>query len=157
MDKFLVNFNTLDTKINGPKVYKLADVQDKIQKVAFDIVRFRDNEDTEQLWRIEDSADGPVIVAMYENSQEEGKVAEASAKSEWAAVADSSTHVNVLYKGEAIKTIAASTMGLDDVHLLCRWLPKKLASDSGFRSALVKDIPKESRELLLSKYPELRG
>ena len=157
MDRFLVDFTKLDTKMNGPKVYKLADVQHKIQKVAFDIVRFRDNEDTDQLWRIEESVDGPVIVAMYESFHEDSKIAEASAKSDWGAIADSETHVNVLYKGEAVKTIAASKLGVEDVHLLCKWLPKKLSSDSGFRTALVKDIPRESRDLLLSKYPELRG
>ena len=160
MDKFLVDFTKLDTKMNGPKVLKLADVQDKIQKVAFDVVRFRDNADTDQLWRIEDSNDGPVIVAMYDTEQlaDEGKVAEASASSSgWDAIADSASSVNVFYKGEAIKRIAASDVGIDDVSLLCRWLPEKLASDQGFRSALVSDMPKESRDFLLSKYPELKG
>jgi len=159
MDKFLVDFTKLDTKVNGPKVFKLADVQDKIQKVAFDVVRFRDNADTDQLWRIEDSNDGPVIVAMYDSEMaDEGKVAEASVSgSDWGAIADSETSVNIFYKGEAIKRVAASDVGIDDVNLLCRWLPEKLASDKGFRSALVSDMSEESRDFLLSKYPELKG
>lgn len=159
MDKFLVDFTKLDTKVNGPKVFKLADVQDRIQKVAFDVVRFRDNADTDQLWKIEDSSDGPVIVAMYDSElADEVKVAEASASgSDWGAIADSATSVNVFYKGEAVKRIVASDVGIDDVSLLCRWLPTKLASDKGFRSSLVSEMSKESRDFLLSKYPELKG
>lgn len=157
MDKYSVDFTNLETKITRPKAYKLADVQHLIQKVAFDVVRFRENEDTAQLWKIEESADGPMIVAMYDSVETE-KVAEASVK-EWDAVADGSSNINIFYKGEAVKKVAASDMGFssDEIPMMCRWIPAKLASDSQLRSALLKDMSSETREMLLSKYPELRG
>lgn len=153
MDKFAVDFTQLDKKINAPRVYKLSDVQDRIQKVAFDVVRFRDNDDTEQLWRIEESVDGPVIVAMY--SSDEPKIAEASVR-EWSAIVDSNNTAHILYKGEALKKITASAE-INDVYLLCSWLPAKLASDKEFRNSFINDISPDSRDLLLSKYPELKG
>ena len=161
MDKYSVDFSHLDNKINSPKVHKLADVQDRIEKVAFDVVRFKDSDDTPQLWRIEDSADGPVIVSMYDAAVDskvasEGKVAEASDGS-WKAIASSDDSVHVIYKGEAIKRIACKDAGISDAGLLCRWLPEKLASDKGFVKSLLSDIPKQSREDIYSKYPELRG
>ena len=89
MDKFTVDFTNLDKKINGKKVYKLSDVNHIIRKVAFDVVRFTQNEDTEKLWKIEDSADGPVIVAMYDDDSE-GLTVTASDKTftDWKVIAD---------------------------------------------------------------------
>jgi len=156
MDKYSVDFTNLDNKYNGTKSYKLADVQHLIVKVAFDVVRFRENEDTTQLWKIEDSVDGPVIVAMYDSVEETVLTAEASA-SEWEVIADGESGANVFYKGEAIKRIATTDVGLNDIHLLCRWLPNKLASDASLRSSLIKDMAEESKNFLLVKYPELRG
>jgi hypothetical protein len=158
MDKYSIDFTNLDKQINKPKVYKLADVKHKIKKIAFDVVRFTSGEDTAQLWKIEESADGPVIVAMYDAVPSDNKISEASVK-EWSAMADNSLNINIFYKGEAIKKIAASDMGFtnDDVPLMCRWLPNRLASNSELRSALLKGVPEESRNFLFSKYPELRG
>ena len=157
MDKHSVDFNKLDQTVNSKRVYKLADVSDKIEKVAFDVVRFRDNDDTPELWRIEDSVDGPVIVAMYDEGEKQ-LTAEASAPTEWNAIADGSD-VNIFYKGEALTRIASSSVGVpsDEVSLLCRWLPDKLAADDSFRKVLFKDMSKETRELVFSKYPELKG
>lgn len=156
MDKHLVDFTELDKQVRAPKVYRLADVQHRITKVAFDIVRFRENEDTDQLWRIEDSVDGPVIVAMYDKQSDE-KISQASVKT-WGAIPDGN-YIQIVYKGEAIRKIASSDFaGSDnDVDLMCRWLPSKLASDSALRTALIKGMSQASRELLFSKYPELRG
>lgn len=161
MDKFNIDFSKLDKIMNSPKVYKLADVKDKIEKVAFDIVRFRDNEDTEQLWRVEETVDGPVIVAMYDSDDmvSNSIVSEASQKTHWAAVSDKFANVNVFYKGDPITKFAASKMGIPDseVGILCKWLPKKLASDHDLRMSLLKDLSESARELLVEKYPEITG
>lgn len=159
MDRYSFDINKLNNKITEQqkKVYKLADVSDRIEKVAFDIVRFRENEDTTQLWKIEESADGPVIVAVYEDASLK---AEASLKNrDWNAISDKQSNVNVFYKGDPIAKISASKMGIpsDEVPLLCRWLPEKLANDTSFRKNLIKDINKDVRDLILSKYPELQG
>lgn len=148
-----VDFSDLKQKLDTPKQYKLADVQHRIKKVAFDVVRFTSGEDTDQLWRVEESVDGPVIVAMYDIKPE--KVSNASLKI-WDCVPDASSNVNVFYKGEAIKKIASKDVG-PDVHEFCRWLPDSLAHNIEFRTALVRDLPEVSRELLISKYPELIG
>ncbi len=157
MDKYSVDFTDLNKKFSAKKVHKLSDVQHLLVKVAFDVVRFRENEDTAQLWRIEESVDGPVIVAMYDQADSPAMLVQASAESDWQVIADGETGANIVYKGEAIKRVTAASVGIDDVHLLCRWLPAKLSSDESFRNSLIKDMSLESRKLLLSKYPELRG
>ena len=153
MDKHLVDFESLDTKFNKPKVYKLSDVKHLITKVAFDIVRFRENEDTEQLWKIEDTVDGPVIVAMYQSTPASEKISNASTNN-WKVVV-SGQNLNIFYKDENIKKIAA--LSEDDAFSMSRWIPKSLNSNASFRSAFLNEIPEVSRDFLFTKYPELRG
>lgn len=155
MDKYLVDFTALDKVFNKPKSYKLADVKHLIQKVAFDVVRFRENEDTAQLWRIENSEDGPIIVAMYDDSDGD-KIATAAPKT-WDVVVDSSNGLNFVYKGEAITRVAASEFGCEDQYLMARWLSNKLATDSKLRAGVLNSISEEARGLLFSKFPELKG
>lgn len=39
MNKFSLDYEHLDQRMNTRKVYRLADVQHRIEKVAFDVVR----------------------------------------------------------------------------------------------------------------------
>lgn len=156
MDKYLVDFTTVDKMINKTKAYKLADVKHLIQKVAFDVVRFRENGDTAQLWRIEQSVDGPVIVAMYERDESVDKVATAS-KNPWHVLVDNANNLNFMYKGEAIAKVASVSFGCDDPELMSRWLPARLASEQSLRTGVLNSISEEARDLLFSKFPELRG
>lgn len=136
MDKFSFDLGVLDKQINSPKVYRLADVQDRIEKVAFDVVRFKDDDDSTKLWQIEDTPEGKVIVAIYDGSAS----GEKKSVSEWKAIPDKSAGVQVFHKGEAIVRLALKDYGVDekDVSIFCRWLPKRLGEDAEFRNSLLK-------------------
>ena len=153
MDKFAVDFNSLVPKIDRPKEYRLADVQDKIEKVAFDVVRFRDADDTEQLWKIEQREDGPVIVALYDENT--GTLSAESSNEGWQAIPDKKAAcVHLYYKGEPIVKLAAKDLSIpaDEVNIAARWIPEQLVKDSDFRSHVLRMANDPS---LSKKFPEL--
>jgi hypothetical protein len=160
-EKFPVGFigsdyDGLDKVINSKKVYKLADVQNKVEKVAFDVVRFVDSEDLDKLWIIKDNGGEKVLVAMYDDDAPEINKA-ASVK--WAAVSDQYGNVNVFYKGETITKLAVEKFGLnkDDAKSVCRFLPQKLANDKAFSASLLNQLSDSEKASLYTKYPELKG
>lgn len=138
------------------KVYKFADVKDKIEKVAFDVVRFKDD-DNINLWQVQDTDDGQVIVAMYD--EDDGLPDVKSDSKNWHVAADRQDNINIFYKGEAVTRVNASKIGIpsSDVGIICRSLPNKLASDKSFTRALLNELVAEERDLLVAKYPELKG
>jgi hypothetical protein len=156
MDKYSVDYEQLDVGVNPRKIYRLADVKSRIEKVAFDVVRFVDPEDIDGLWKIERRNDEEVIVSMYEddNSIE----ITASSKSAWAAIPDKTkNYVSVYYKGEPVKKIALASVGLkqSDAYMLARTLPNSLASNPALVRKMVNELGSEDKELLVKKYPEL--
>ena len=76
MPKFSLDYNQIADIINKRK-YALEDVKDKIVKVAFDIVRFKDS-DLNQLWQIHHTDDGDYITALYDEEENSLKKAEES-------------------------------------------------------------------------------
>ena len=150
------DYDGLDVSLNKRRMYKLADVADKVEKVAWDIVRFKDvdSDNLAKLWIVQQQDGENVIVAMYDDDDLEKAAASASP---WAAVPDKNDNVNVFYKGEAIKRFAVSVLGLpnEDAHVVCRVLPKKLASDQKFRSSFLSSLSQKDRESLYARYPEL--
>lgn len=155
-DKFTVDFDRLtNTLLPQKKAYRLADVSDRIERVAYDLVRFRDNADTDQLWKIEESVDGPVIVALY---GEDGglKTAEASVKT-WDVIPDKKA-VHVFYKNEPLLSLSAEELGIpvEEFGILRRWLPRKLEADQGLQKTLLSKIASSGRELIAQRFPELR-
>lgn len=143
MNKFSLDYEHLDQRVNAQKVYRLADVQHRIEKVAFDVVRFVDDDDSTRLWQVQDTPDGPVIVAMYghEGAAEPAISVELKSEStEWKAVPDKQAGVHIFHKGEAIVRLAAADFGIPETEIgtLCRWLPKKLATDEELRGMVFK-------------------
>ena len=68
MKKFAIDVDSLENKLQKKTAYRLEDVKDKVRKVAFDVVRFVDNDATiDGLWQIQKHDDGEYIVAMYED------------------------------------------------------------------------------------------
>jgi hypothetical protein len=63
MPKFSVDYSGLENKIYK-KAYRLADVKDQLETVAFDIVRFKDNDKGAELWQVQSADDGDYIVAL---------------------------------------------------------------------------------------------
>lgn len=148
------DFSGLEDKVAQKKFYKLSDVQDRIEKVAFDVVRFKDSDSLEHLWQIQNTPDGDVIVAMYEEDD-----AQLESRGHWKAMADKENSINVFYKGEPIVRLAISSLGIpvEEAHSVCRYLPNTLASDSSMVKSLLKDnLSDTERERVLSRYPELR-
>jgi len=152
------DYEQLDQSVNRKEVIRLADVQDKIERVAFDVVRFRDSEGLDKLWVVEDQDGEQVLVATYEDDSETHKEATASVNS-WSALSDNVGNVSVYYKGEPITRLAVSQLGLpeSEAHTVCRYLPNKLASDNSWKTALLSELPPSDREVILNKYPELKG
>lgn len=145
-----LDYEFLAGKVNGRKTYKLADVKDRIEKVAFDTVRFKDADNLDKLWVI----DGDVIVATYDEDDDKIEV-----KSDWNALPNhTASHINVFYKSEPIHQISLATLGVptEDASTVCRSLKIKLASDDSMRKSLLSELADEARELVLQKYPELK-
>jgi hypothetical protein len=163
MDKFSVDISDMTYDILKKKAYRLSDVQDRIERVAFDVVRFRDNKDTDMLWKIQETSEGPVIVALYdeENSDLPSITASVSSKkNDWEVLSDKiANSVDIFYHGEPVIKIKASDvpeMSKEDFSAMPRWLPNKLAEDESFQSIILKKMASANREVFVSKHPELR-
>jgi len=149
------DYTSLDQKINAKKFIRLADVEDRIERVAFDVVRFNDDNGFDKLWIVEEKDGDKVLVAMYDDDEIEPKTASANI---WETVADKSG-VNIFYKGEPIKRVAMASLGLEaaEAKSVCRYLPGKLASDKDMVGSLLDDLSESERNTLFTKYPELKG
>lgn len=148
MTQFSVDYHDLESKLNRKRAYRLADVKDRIRKVAFDVVRFVDSDRIDDLWLIHRDGDDEYIVAMYDEdalgkqSDVLGKQKK-KASSLWAAVADrAGTNVTVFYNSVPIKRVALSEMGIpaEDAQMVCQWLPEKLATDKAFLRKLAAEV-----------------
>ena len=160
MNKFLLDYNSLESAVNKPRVYKYEDVKHKLVKVAYDIVKFDGpEEDIDSLWQVQATDDGEVIVAMYDESVKTGNDSPTiKSQSSWNVVADSK-HENmfIFYKDHPIKKIATNTVGIlpNDISSFCSNISNKLNSDKGFRSSLLNDLSNVERIELFSKHPEI--
>jgi hypothetical protein len=134
MDKFSIDYGIIAKGLNKRRVFKLSEVADRIEKVAFDVVRFKDDDDTTKLWQIQDTPDGKVIVAIYKDDDDAIK-----SESEWQALPDKHANVNIYRNGEPIVRLAAADFGIpkEEISLLCRWLPKKIAEDKRMQEYLI--------------------
>jgi len=150
MSKFTVNYDSLDTQI-GKKTYKLADVQGRIEKVAFDVVRFKDGE-PEQLWQIHSADDGDYIVSLYDDESTKKEAAS------WSVVlGKTAADVHLFYKGEPVVRLAAAKLGIpeSELDLVKRYLPGKLATNKKLVASFLKQADAKVRDQLIRKYPEL--
>ena len=156
MSKFNIDYNQLDGTVNK-SFYKLSEVKDKIEKVAFDIVRFKDSDKGADLWQIQNSDDGDYIVAKY--NQEEEVVKTASALSNWEVNYNKlSNNLNIFYKGEQIAKIASNKLGLtsDTLNNVESFLPQSLENNKKLVTSLLKQLPEVTKNAVLNKYPELK-
>ena len=151
MDKHSVDYGFMN-KLAEKKHYKFNDVKDRLIKVAFDVVKFKDSDNIDGLWQVQSSDDGEVIVALYEETPK------LEAKSSWSAVADkTASYVHVFYKNEPVIKLASAYLGIskDDSVSFVENLPKILAENTGIRSSLLNELSEEDRKSFTTKYPEL--
>ena len=166
MDKYSINYNDLHERANQKKAYKYEDVKDRVVRVAWDVVKFEcDSEDIDGLWKIEKTQDGEVIVAAYdasndtelsaESQADEGLTATASAN-HWQVIASRDT-MNIFYKGDAIRTIASSDIGVSerDLPSFCGDIARKLNTEASYKTSLLNDMPDDKKAALLNRHPEL--
>ncbi len=149
MSKYSIDFNKLDHKLNH-KVYKLSEVQDQIEKVAFDIVKFKDNDKSADLWKIEKDSDGEYIVALYKTEDTE--------KVSWDVTLDKVAHaLEISYKGDPLVKVAGAKLGIPqkDLFKATQYLPVKLAENKKLVKGLLSLLSESAKKTVLSKYPEL--
>lgn len=135
------------------RTYKLSEVQDKIEKVAFDIVRFKDNDKGADLWQIQSAEDGEYIISLYEEP-EVAKTATASAS--WS-ISKTGNSLQFFYKGDPLIKIATDKLGIpvSELKMVGRYLPTKLANDKELVKALLNELSEPAKKMVYNKYPEL--
>jgi hypothetical protein len=151
MSKFAINYSQLEGKIYK-KAYKLSDVSDKIEKVAFDIVKFKDGDVSSNLWQVQSADDGDYIVALY--NEDDMKVT----ASTWeVSLIKSANSLQISYKGDPLVKIAADKLGIpsNELDKVAEYLPTKLANNKKLVVALLKELPTSVKNSVLNKYPEL--
>ncbi len=150
MPKFSIDLDNVSSVVSK-KSYKLSDVKDKLVKVAFDVVKFKDAP-ADELWQIQSSDDGDYIIALY---NEEDKIATASFQP-WSVLVKSAD-LHIFYKQEHLCKVASSFLGLkeSDLSLVKEYLPKKLASNKTLVKALLNSVDRDTQQSILAKYPEL--
>lgn len=143
MNKFSVDYTELQNKLSKKKAYRLVDVKHRIQKVAFDVVRFVDSDKIDDLWQIHRDGDDEYIVAMYEDGSDTKKESAKVASEVWNAIPDAAgAYVNVFYHGNPIKKICLADLGIssDEAYLVCRSLKEKLANDKVFLRKFANEL-----------------
>lgn len=152
MSKFAIDYTGLGNKILR-KAYRLEDVQGKIERVAFDVVRFKDGDNGADLWQIQNAEDGDYIVAMYNEEESAEKTA-----SNWqVSISKTAGDLQIHYKGDPLVKIASSKLGIPRAELsqVEQYLPAKLAENKKLVQALLKELPESAKKEVLNKYPEL--
>jgi len=152
MTKFAVDYTGVENKIYK-KAYRLADVKDQLETVAFDIVRFKDQDKGAELWQVQSADDGDYIVAIYDNDAEEMK-----SEAAWDVfVSKTAGDLQISYKGEPLVKVAASKLGIPakELHKVSSYLPTKLAENKKLVNALLNQLSPSAKKEVLLKYPEL--
>jgi hypothetical protein len=152
MSRFPINYSGLENTIYK-KAYRLEDVKDSIERVAFDVVRFKDDDNSANLWQIQSADDGDYIVAIYDPES-----VEKIATNDWSVVFNKiSGDLQVSYKGDPLVRLAYSKLGIPRTELnkTEQYLPEKLANNKKLVSALLNELNETAKKEVLSKYPEL--
>lgn len=148
-----VDFNALGNSLTKKPIYKLADVKDRLETVAFDIVRFKSSDEGANLWKIESSPDdGDYIVTLYEE-----EVPTKTANVWEASLSKTANILQVFYKGDPLVSVSTTKLGIPTSELgsVSRYLPAKLAENTRLQRALLSELSPAAQKAVFSKYPEL--
>jgi hypothetical protein len=152
MSKFNVDYSGLATQITK-KAFRLADVKDRLESVAFDVVRFKDSDKGADLWQVQSADDGEYIVALYQPDEEERNIT-----ASWdVLVSQNGRDLQVSYKGDPIVRVAFHKLGIPTAELykVPEYLPAKLATNKKLVKALLNELSESAKKEVLTKYPEL--
>jgi len=150
MSIFNVDYSGLENNLYK-KAYRLNDVKDKIEKVAFDVVRFKDDDKGAELWQIQSADDGDYIVAIYQSEEEK-------TASNWDVVINKiNGDMQVSYKGDPLVRIASSKIGIPqkELYKVEQYLPQKLTNNKKLVKTLLNELNESTKKEVLNKYPEL--
>jgi len=146
MQNFKINYDLLKKYSN--KYLDYNEVKDKLVKVAFDLYKLQDDK-AARLWEVNKADDGNYIVALY--SDEDSSLEK---KSDWSIeINKSANNVNFYYKGDYVTKLSQKDIGLKSEEL--HSLPEKISSNKNLISILLKKADNNTRNNLVSKYPEL--
>lgn len=154
MPKIGINYQELLTKLSK-KAYKLSDVANRVEKVAFDVVRFKDGDEAANLWQIQSADDGDYIVAKYDSSVESKT---AGLKSEWDVKLNKiGSHLVIFYKDQEIVKLASESLNIqkEELGYIAKILPTRLAHSKELVKSLFKEIDSETKSVIYTKFPEL--
>lgn len=150
MKKFTLDYSSLEDTVYK-KAYRLSDVKNQLETVAFDVVRFKDSDKAADLWQVQSSDDGDYIVSLYQ-TEEEVKTAQ------WEVLVNKTAgDLQISYKGDPLVRVSASKIGIPRAELseVSNYLPSKLASNKKLVKALLNELSESAKKEVLSKYPEL--
>lgn len=147
MSRFTINYDNLEKDLNK-KSYKVNEVAHKIEKVAFDVVRFKDADSGADLWKIQEENGEQYIVALYNNEEVE--------KHAWE-IGKTANQLQFYYKGTPIVRVAYNKLGINkkEVDQAIEYLPYKLAESKKLVSALLGELDESAKKDVLNRYPEL--
>ncbi len=154
MPKFSIDYSGL-AQIQK-KAYRLSDVKDQLETVAFDVVRFKDGDKGADLWQIQSADDGDYIVALYDADEENEKTA--AAKNPWGVFVTKNGHdLQISYKGDPLVRMASAKLGIpsSELHKAEQYLPEKLATNKKLVKALLSQLSETARLEVYKRYPEL--
>ena len=122
-------------------------------KIAFDVFQCNSTP-VQSLWILETAEDGKqYLVAKYEESEQlEAK------SSDWTAVLDSTgKNITLAYKSQPLQKFASSDYGftVEDAYIFQRTLIEKLSTDKAFVEKLLKSLPQEKQEKLLTQFSSI--
>ena len=152
MNKFAVDYSNLENAVYK-RAYRLSDVKDQIEVVAFDIVKFKDNDKGAELWQVQSADDGDYIVALYQNEEEKKE-----SSCNWEVSLNKvASDLQISYKGDPIVKIASNKLGIpnSEINKVEQYLPTKLAESKKLVKALLNELSQSAKQQVLSKYPEL--
>jgi hypothetical protein len=151
MPKFSIDYSNLASSITK-KAYRLSDVKDQLETVAFDVVRFKDGDKGAELWEIQSADDGDYIVALYDDETEK------TASNPWGVlVTKNGNDLQISYKGDPLVRLASSKLGIPstELHKAEQYLPEKLATNKKLVKALLGELSEAARHEVSKRYPEL--
>lgn len=153
-----LDYNNLEKSLSKKLSYKLSDVQGRIEKVAFDVVRFVDSQNIDDLWQIQSCDDGEYIVAMYDDDEALKAEASVNPSSLWKVASSNATgQVSIFYKDHPLAHFNSSDFGIpkNEASLMNRYLPSKLASSPSFVRKTLGSLSDLQQSEIYSKFPEL--
>jgi len=151
MSKISLDYSSLANKITK-KAYRLSDVKDQLETIAFDVVRFKDGDKGADLWQVQSADDGDYIVALYTDEVEK------EASSDWSVlVTKSGSDLQISYKGDPLVRMSSSKLGIpnSELHQVEKYLPEKLATNKKLVRALLGELNDAARQEVSKRYPEL--